>query len=124
VGGEVKPAALVETIVEAIDLEGASGGGEQPEMADAGARVERAARVRSLLLATMIPARPLHRRGHSVDVVSIFTGDDAAAVPKVFGRESGPTASEAGSGTACGTGSCQDRGFLRGRTALAAELRQ
>jgi hypothetical protein len=53
----------------------------------------RAARVRSLLLATMIPARPLHRRGHSVDVVSIFTGDDAAAVPKVFGRESGPTAS-------------------------------
>jgi Protein of unknown function DUF262 len=53
----------------------------------------RAARVRAFLLATMIPARPLHRRGQPVDVVAIFTSDDAAAVPRVFGRESAPMTS-------------------------------
>lgn len=53
----------------------------------------RAARVRAFLLATLIPAHPLHRRGLPVDVVAIFTSDDAAAVPKVFGRESGLAAS-------------------------------
>jgi Protein of unknown function DUF262 len=54
----------------------------------------RAARVRAFLLATLLPAKPLHRRGQPVDVVTIFTGDDAASVPKVFApRESSPLAS-------------------------------
>lgn len=49
----------------------------------------RAARVRAFLLATLVPAHPLHRKGQPVDVVGIFTADDAAAVPKVFPRETG-----------------------------------
>ncbi len=53
----------------------------------------RAARVRAFLLATLVPAHPLHSRGKPVDVVAIFTADDAAAVPKVFPRETGPLTS-------------------------------
>ena len=53
----------------------------------------KSARVRALLLATLIQCRPLRRVGQPVDVVELFTGDDAVAVPKVFTREAPPVAS-------------------------------
>jgi hypothetical protein len=53
----------------------------------------RAARVRALLLATLIPAGPLQRRHSLVDIVALLAGDDAAGVPKVFPRATGPDGS-------------------------------
>ncbi len=52
----------------------------------------RAARVRAFLLATLIPAQPLYRASQPVDLVPIFTDDDAAVVPKVFSRREGSVA--------------------------------
>jgi hypothetical protein len=53
----------------------------------------RAARVRAFLLATLVPAGPLYRAGSPVDIVPIFTDDDAAVVPKVFLRRENSAAS-------------------------------
>ena len=53
----------------------------------------RSARVRALLLSTLLQRKPLRRRGEDVDVVSIFLGDDVGSVPKVFPRMSAPGAS-------------------------------
>lgn len=53
----------------------------------------KSARVRTLVLATLIRRRPLHRRGVPVDAVALFTGEDAVSVPKVFAREAPPVAS-------------------------------
>lgn len=51
----------------------------------------RAARVRALLLATLIPAHPQRRDGERVDIVALLAGDDA--IPKVFPRATGPEGS-------------------------------
>jgi hypothetical protein len=53
----------------------------------------RAARVRAFLLATLIPARPLRRRGVSVDMVTLLAGDASVGLPKVFPRAPGPDVS-------------------------------